>query len=258
MNRQVLSAIVIGMMMSCLSGCIGGGDDEDEDAEEDFGPPDASGAGIWFGTQRIDGETNAYPMLGIVTEEGDYAFYATNIESPLLSRLFFGTGSTNGNNFSANAVTYLSTGRSLPAAMQGTIIDGVSISGSYSLTDLSATFELAFQPTFLQPASFAVLQGVYSASATDGIASIAVTIEANGAITAQYSGGCMFSGNVRIPHSNRNYYRANVTFSNCGAMDGAASLLMFLNDALSGPNNQLFIFEQHQNQTRAGLLVVRR
>lgn len=239
MNKNILAAILMSMLAASLSACGGGGDDEEDD--EDAGPPDASGAGLWSGSFRVDGTASSLPMQGIVTEEGDFALLAAG------GRQFFGTGSTNGNSFSANAVTYLNFARSVPASMQGTIVDGQSITGSYSLTNESATFTLNYMRTLYErAASLAILQGSYSATHSNGTV-VSAVIEANGTLTISYSqpAGCVLSGTATAPRADRNYYRVVGSYNAaCSPRTGPMRALIFLVDVAPGQNNQFIILGQ--------------
>lgn len=249
MKERQWFVMLVAMLALGLSGCGGGGDEDDD---EDDGPEDASGAGIWYGTYRVDGTTTNSPFRGIVTEEGDLAFISFN---PPSIRQFFGGGNTIGNSFSANAVTYVNLLRSVPAALQGTVIDGTSINGSYSLTGESATFSLQYQRSLYErAASLATIQGVYSLTTSQGATS--VVIEANGAVTITYPVpvGCVLNGTLTVPHSNRNYYRLTGTFSNCGGGNGGTTAIIFLDDAAPGQNNRIILLGQNQAQTISGYL----
>lgn len=249
MNERCLAAILMCMTAVGLAACGGGGGDDEESADE--GPPDASGAGIWLGTLKVDGTTTNLPFSGIVTEEGDYALIGASSAGG--SRQFFGQGSTNGNNFTANAVTYLNFVRSVPASMQGTITDRVSINGSYALTNESATFNLAYQAALYErPASLAVLQGAYSATHTPTGNVISAVIEASGTLTISYTqpAGCVLSGTVTVPQPTRNYYRVAATYNSaCAPRTGPMRALLFMTDVGPGQNNQFVMLGQLDAQT---------
>jgi hypothetical protein len=246
-NRSVLLLTAVMAAMS-LSACGGGGGDEED---EDLGPDDASGAGIWLGSYRVDGTTTSLPMRGVVTEEGDYALIS--FDGTQSYRQFFGTGTTNGNSFSANAVTYLNVARSVPASLQGTVNDRVSINGSFSMNGQSATFTLAYQSALYErAASLATLAGSYSATNGATGTVISAVAEASGAITLTYSQpvGCVLAGTVSVPRGNRNYYRMTGTYNAaCAPRSGPMTALIYMDDVAPGQNNRMVILGQLQAQT---------
>jgi hypothetical protein len=243
-------AVVTAMVALALISCGGGGDDEDEDDGPDI--EDASGAGIWVGTFRIDGQADSAPMVGIVTEEGDFILVANG--SGTADRMFFGTGTTNGNSFSANALSYnLANSSKTPSSLSGTVNDGVSLGGSYSLTGESATYSLQFRSQYNRSASLASVAGVYSLPANPNNLVVTVAINSNGALTVNASepAGCTMNGTVTVPHANRNYYRWSGTFTSCGALNGQHSGVLHLDDTAPGTNNTIRMFGQNQAQTLA-------
>jgi hypothetical protein len=254
--KRSLAAIATGMLALGLGACGGGGDDEDE---EDEGPDDASGAGIWNGTYRLDGQTATTPMFGLVTEEGDFVLVAAG-NTTRLPRTFFGTGTTSGNNFSANAISYGSAGK-LPASLAGTVVDRSSIAGSYSITGESATFTLNYGSAYERPASFATLAGVYSvtfaATSTTPASTITVDVGGTGAFTYTSSGtGCTITGSFTIPHANRNYYRWSGTAAGCTGGNGPLNGVAYLGDNGTGQNRTLTVLGQNQAQTAPLVAVV--
>jgi hypothetical protein len=253
--KQSLVAIITGMVALGVTACGGGGEDE----EEDEGPEDASGAGIWSGTYRLDGQITSSPMFGLVTEEGDFTLVAVgNATRP--ARFFFGTGTTNGNSFSANALSYFAPGTT-PSSLAGTVTDRSTISGSYSLSGESATFSLTYRNAYERASSFATLSGVYTltipASGTTPAGTITVDIATTGSFTYTASvTGCTITGSFTTPHSNRNYYRWTGTSSGCAAGNGAMSGTAYLDDNAAGTNRVLTLLGQNQAQTAALFVVV--
>jgi len=251
-----LSAIIVGMIALSLCACGGGGGDDEDD--EDEGPEDASGAGIWSGTYRLDGQTASIAMFGLVTEEADFVLVAAGNASRL-PRVLFGTGTTNGNAFSANALSYQGPNKA-PTSLSGTIADRSSINGSYSLTGESASFTLSYSATYDRGASLATLAGIYTtsfpATPTSPATTLTVDVGATGAFSYTNSAsGCTITGSFTVPHNNRNYYRWTGTAAGCTAGDGAMSGVAYLGDNTSGQNRTLTQLGQNQAQT-AALIVV--
>jgi hypothetical protein len=243
-------AVLAAMVAVALASCGGGGDDEDEGFEED---DDASGAGIWVGTFRIDGQADSAPMVGIVAEEGDFILVANGAGTE--DRMFFGTGTTNGNSFSANALSYNLVNMSkTPSTLSGTVNDGVSLNGSYSFSGQSATYSLQFRSQYNRAASLATVAGVYSLAPNPANLVVTVTINSNGTLTmdASQPAGCTMNGTVTVPHANRNYYRWSGTYTTCGALNGQHSGILHLDDTAPGTNNTIRMFGQNQGQTLAG------
>lgn len=257
MLKQSLVAVITGMIALGVTACGGG----EEDDDEDLGPEDASGAGIWTGTYRLDGQTASHPMFGLVTEEGDFTLVATgDAATARPARFFFGTGSTNGNSFSANALSYFAPGKT-PSSLAGTITDRSAITGSYSLTGESATFSLTYKSAYERTASFATLSGLYTltipAGGTTPAATITVDVATGGSFTYTASStGCTITGSFTIPHSNRNYYRWTGTAAGCSAGDGPVSGTAYLDDNTTGTNRVLTLLGQNQAQTAALFVVV--
>ena len=243
-----LAATIVGMIAISLSACGGG----EEEEEFDDGPDDASGVGIWSGTYRVDGTTTSPPMFGLVTEEGDFVMV---VAGPTL-RTFFGTGTTNGNAFSANAISYNGPNK-LPSTFSGTVMDGVSLNGSYSLTGESATFSLTYNSSYVRSASFATLAGIYSTTLSGTGTVLTVDVGATGNfVYSNSTSGCTITGAFTIPHTNRNYYRWTGTAAGCSAGDSPMSGVAYLGDNTAGQNRVLTVLGQNQVQTASLLLIL--
>lgn len=256
-KNKKLAAFMVSMLALSFAACGGGGEEDEDDVGGDDEEEDASGAGIWSGTFRIDGLGTGQPMGGIVTEEGDFAFATLGTPN---ARMHFGMGSTNGNSFTASATSY-SAGASVPSSFMGTIVDGVSITGSYSLAGESALFNLAYSSHYVRPASLATLTGTYTltapATGSNPATTLTVDVIANGNFVFTNSAtGCSISGNFTVPHANRNYYRWTGTAAGCPGGDGSMSGVAYLDDVTAGQSKQLVMFVRHQTQPSAGLIVV--
>lgn len=251
-KNKNLAALLASLMAASLVACGGGGGGGDDDPPGGGDDEDASGAGIWGGSFRVDGLGTGQPMGGIVTEEGDFAFATVGSTAV---RLHFGTGTTNGKSFTAAAKTYTGSS-SVTSSFMGTINDGVSITGSYSFTGESALFNLAYDSTYVRPASLAKLPGTYTltsaASGSTPATTLTVTvIDSGNFLYINSTSGCTISGDFTVPHANRNYYRWTGIASACPAGDGNMVGVAFLADTSAGQNKQLVMLGRHQTASAA-------
>lgn len=254
-KNKMLAHFMASLMALSLAGC-GGGEEKPATGVGGDDDDDASGAGIWAGTYRIDGQGTGQPMGGIVTEEGDFVFATTGTSA----RMHFGSGSTNGNSFTATASSY-GPASMVSSSFQGTIADGVSITGSYSLTGESALFNLTYSNIYMRAASLATLTGTYTvtvgASGSNPATTLTVDIIGNGNfVYTNSTSGCSISGNFSVPHANRNYYRWTGTASGCTAGDGAMTGVAYLADVPAGQNRQLVMMGRHATLPVAMVVLV--
>jgi len=235
-----------------LSAC--GGDDDGQVTVQPFRPPltttpdpttggggtggQIGGAGFW-----LDDSSGATDMVALVTEEGDFMMYSS-LESGGI-RDFFGSSGFGDTTVAATANTYFGLQPSTSATVQGTIVEGMTITGSYTTNGVTREFELFYVgDLYERSASLSTLAGVYSrANGT------VVTVQSDGSLAVTLVSGCTIAGSVTVPHSDRNYYRFTGTLDNCAQLNGAMTGFIYLMDDPPGLNNSVALIGQTDAHT---------
>ena len=198
-----------------------------------------TGSGLW-----LDSSSGGTDLVALVTEEGDFMMYSSLENGGI--RDFFGDGGFTGNTVTASANTYFNFAASSSATLQGTIVEGMTITGSYTAGGAAQAFTLNyFGDLYERAASLATLADMYSDF--DGTV---VTVQTNGTLAVTLEGGCTIAGAVTVPHSDRNYYRFTGTLSNCAPDNGSISGYMYLMDSAT-TNDTVALIGQTDARTRS-------
>jgi hypothetical protein len=203
------------LLAGVAGGCGGGGDDEDAG----FGGG-ADASGIWLGNVDVDSGPQNVPAMLIVRSNGT-VYMDTDIG------LLVGTAQTSGNAFSAGTDGYSYNGGFPDGAdfsLNGTVAAGNSLTGAFSGSGQSGTFEFSFNTALSAlTAALPTVAGTYTAELTirDDVRPVSVTIASNGDLTGS-GGGCTLTGKVSVLDSARNVYSWNATLAGCDA-NGSAS-----------------------------------
>ena len=235
-RRRLLGVVSVSIV---LAACGGGGGDDGGDGGSGIDDEDATG--IWAGTLKPDGEAQV-PAFVVAVPDGSFALMAPG------QAFLYGTGSTDGDSFTADATGYAFTGATFANGstsgsftLTGTVFEEDSLTGSYSGAGESGTIAMDFDATRTnRAASLSLVAGSYSA--TVGTASTSLSVN-NGALTFNATTGtnCVGNGTIRLADtSSRNLYQWTMTLTGCpsnGQFEGVA----FLADVGGGSNNQLLM-----------------
>ncbi len=230
-------AILAGLLF--MTGCSGGGSDEEEPDDLD---EDASG--VWTATVTPDGQAAVNATL-IAIPDGRFAL--TSSEA-----LFIGSGTTNGSAFSATSTGFAPPGSTfangaISAAfnLTGTVTTGASLTGSYSGANESGRVAATYNSSVTErQASLAIVAGSYLVPQQPGAPIVSLAIN-NGALTLNVSTGCVGVGDIAVVNPTRNYYTWTMTFSNCTVINGVYSGLAHMPSNVSvallgsSPGNQV-------------------
>ena len=105
-----------------------------------------------------------------------------------------------------------------------------TMSGRYSGSGDTGTFNLSLSPMWDRPASIGTVAGVYTRTTSNGY-TMTMTLDANGQLHASDSRGCLFNGTVSVPDATHNMYRISTTVTSCGSLDGTYQGMGALLDA---------------------------
>jgi hypothetical protein len=260
-------SLTLGIALAVIAGCgggssapagnSGGGDDEPptDGPAGVCGIPQASGLsspgpaeGIWRGRVEIWAGTYlfaVYPLSGLVTADGEAYFQVGS------SQLWAGTVLASESGVRTSVTPYWRSadgglGGSNDAPISSAHLN-LTFSDATSRTSLTGRFtaypfascedfELQFDDGYLRPASLSSVAGVYSAAEEDGY-TLTVTIHADGQLDGSDTRGCVLYGDVTIPDSTKNIYRAVVAASSCATLNGHFEGLMYQQDFAQPDDN---------------------
>ncbi|MEK7944332.1 hypothetical protein WKR98_06220 [Pigmentiphaga sp. YJ18] len=193
-TRTAAAAALLGL----LAACGGGGDGE--------APPvvNANAEGFWEGTS-----TAGDPVALLVTDEGKlWSFYLSSNQVTVLQ----GSGSTQGNNYTANGKAYGMSGPGSAMSLSATVEEKKALRGNVTGAK-TFSFNADYSKEYEIKASLDEVKGTWVVE--DGV-TISTTIAASGNLVgymAANSGRCDFSGSI-APHASKNYFRTSITFAN--------------------------------------------
>jgi hypothetical protein len=229
--------LCLGFAMTVLEGCGGGGSSAPP-------PPagDADPAGVWQGTFiSSDGTRRGFDV--IMAPDGD--FVGIIASSGLNGRLLIGTADTALNAFSATGTVFNQPGEAplLPngqpsdvlTVSSGSIVQGVSLAGSYSGGGESGSFALAYNSSGTgRGASLSAIGGVY-AIFPPPLVNTATLVINGGTLTFAADGGCNGAGTIAVIDPTLNMYAWSMLISACsGAPEDTMSGLATLADSPRG------------------------
>jgi hypothetical protein len=192
-----------------LSACGGGGSSS--------GPvvaaPSAVATGVWQGT-ITENSVGTFSVIGLI--------YGNELRfiSADAGVLYEGTITISGTGFTGTTTNIdINGGVISTSTLTGTISTASSISGTFTSSDGgSGSFSLAYDPITARGASLATTDDNWTA--TDGIYTMTLSIDATGQLTGSDTDGCVFNGSVSVLDPAVNIYGIDVTATSCGAFDG--------------------------------------
>ena len=227
----------VGLFSAALAGCGGGGGgDGGNSAPNPFG--DANPTGLWQGP--LTSTTDSTQRVFSVILAPDGRFTGVIASSGINGRFVLGTADTTLNTFNATGTVFAQAGEGLlpngltsdPLTVSGaTIVEHVSLKGSYTGGGESASFELAYQGGTSRGASLAQIAGVYSVYPPVS-GSVAATLVVNGnALTFATDAGCNGAGTIEVIDPTLDMYSWSMLLGECaGSPEHTFSGLASLND----------------------------
>ena len=179
MKLKTLAACAV---MAVLAAACGGGGGT-AGATGAVALPAANPGGIWSGTLTVSGITR--PIIGLVTEDGEGAFYDSANQT--IYRIRGGVAS--GNDFSAPLKQFVNDAEgSVPAngTLSGTVSERNTLAGSFTLPGQTGSFALNYDMAIYEAdVSFGHIAGNYRFTIPVGAASgvINMVIDTGGGIT---------------------------------------------------------------------------
>lgn len=211
-----LNTILSALLVAALAGCGGGGGGSNDSGQQPL-PAAAKIEGAWDGTV-----SNGNTLRLIALEDNSFwGIFGRVVGNTLLVEGFArGSGQISGSQFIGSQREYDSAGNTYSGSFAGTVVSGVSVTGSTSFAGGSAsTYSLTPIPTaeydYGRAANISDIAGAWNGQFIDG-ASGAITINGSGQLTGS-SSGCSFTGSVTPRSSGKNVFNFSVTFGggNC-------------------------------------------
>lgn len=204
---QRIPAIITPFLLA-LAGCGSESGDNPAPPVEDLAP-----GGYYTGTLTQDGKNQS--IEGLVTEDG----YAVFISADGVYAGQLGVeGSVYENVFKAYTfpgATWDGSNTVLTGSIKGTIKERNSLSGDYSLGDVTGKVALSYEKElYEQPASTARIAGDWGY--TIGSYQLTLTFSEDGSYFGQDSSGCTLAGKWSIPDEDFNGYRIKDGAISCG------------------------------------------
>lgn len=246
LSKRALRALLLMLCASALLACSGGGGDDEEDEDELDLPEDADATGLYNGTIVLGGVTRN--MTVAVAPNGEFnGLIAATAGNPN-QRFLLGSGSANGNAFTASGTAFASIGGEFPAGgivasisiTSGVITEHVQLTGSYAAGGESGSFTLSYNSGLTnRGASLARLAGTYSTLPPQPAAT--VSVQNTGAFTFANAGGCNGTGNFTIQDPSVNVYSFTIDVTCVSTPPYTARGLTVLDDAPTGGSNNMLV-----------------
>jgi len=221
MKRMGLFLLVV-VMMFWVAGCGGGGDDGNSSPSP---VTTQSIAGIWIGSFTSNVSHKTFSILGVITEQGTARFISTSLHMEYAADRI----NVSGNNFSATAAVYGSSGRYTGTSeLAGTFTQRGNVNGTYAGAGDAGSFSLAYNALYERPSSLEAIAGTWTNYSSGYYEKF--TIDSKGNVTRPIISGCTTSGSVSIIDPRYNVYAVNLTVNNCGDENGFYRGLAVLTD----------------------------
>ena len=178
--------------------------------------------GIWSGTFNGDG------VAGVIHNGNIYLVDSYG------SIITTGTVSVAGEQLtsSLNVYEYGLVGAIDTLALTGAIVEGTSITGTYSTNyNGSGNFSLFYDSLYDMSSSLSSLQGTWIKSS--GIQTATVTIDIGGAFTGVDSFGCLYEGALTILDPSKNLYGVTFDITGCGSYSASGYAVLRDSNTLS-------------------------
>ncbi len=229
-------ALYVGLASAALGACGGGG------GGGSIPPPgassgDANPTGLWQGPLTSTGDTTQRVFSVILAPDGRFAGVIAS--SGTNGRFVLGTADTTLNVLSASGTVFAQAGEGLlpnglasdPLTVSGaTVVEHVSLKGSYTGGGESAFFELAYEGGTSRGASLAAIAGIYSIyPPVSGTVAATLVINNDGALTFATDFGCNGAGTIKVIDPTLDMYSWSMLLGACGGvaehmLSGLASL----------------------------------
>lgn len=229
MKRMGLFLLVV-VMIFWAAGCGGGGDDGNSSPSP---VTTQSFAGIWIGSFTSNVSHKTFSILGVITEQGTARFISTSLHMEYAADRI----NVSGNNFSATAAVYGSSGRYTGTSeLAGTFTQRGNVNGTYAGAGDAGSFSLAYNALYERPSSLEAIAGTWTNYSSGYYEKF--TIDSKGNVTRPIISGCTTSGSVSIIDPRYNVYAVNLTVNNCGDENGFYRGLAVLTDT-NGSNDTI-------------------
>lgn len=233
-------------LCSCLAivltvSCGGGGGSA---ASSGGNPPVANErmGGIWQGTSTAPG--NNQSIIGVTLDDGRFRFLSLTTEGQFVGTMSVSNQNrVTGNGFGIAPAGFTWTGGSTVTTLSiaGTVAERSSFDGTWATgTGESGFFNMSFDPIYNRISSLAKVQGTYTSYDDFGNATASFTFGAEGGVSGQDIGGCVYGGQLSIVDSSVNVYQITLVVSNCGQFNSTYSGLGILID-FNGTDDELLI-----------------
>ena len=202
-------------------------------SSSDAPPADATIGGIWYGFNFNAQLGESQELLGIGTEDGRFRFIEPDTRSQFAG-IATSTGSMmtgSGLAFSAEGSTWLDASVVTSLDISGTLLDKQSLDANWTLASgETGNLGLFYSGLYGRDSSLDLTAGEWTSTDDAGAEMGTFSISADGLISGQDVGGCLYAGTLEIIDPEFNAYGFSVVVSNCGTLDGTFTGLSSLGD----------------------------
>ncbi len=181
----------------------------------------ATAEGMWVGNSSTGAN-----VVGFVLNTGVFYFLYSTPYTTITGGVIQGNASVAGSSFtSSNARDFSFVGQGVyPSTISGSFVPQSSLTGVASSQLGTATFALAYQAQYEQPASLANAAGIYAGTGSTSLGNQQVTFNLGSSGTIVGSApGCSFTG-VASPHGSVNVFDVSIKFGGGACLFGTATL----------------------------------
>lgn len=202
-------------------------------SSSDAPPTDATVGGIWYGFNFNAQLGDSQELLGMGTEDGRFRFV-----EPQTKVQFAGVATSTGSTMTGAGLAFAPEGgawldTSVVSALDigGTLLHKESLDANWSLVSgETGNLGLFYSSLYGRNSSLDLTAGEWTWTDDAGAETGSFSIAADGVISGQDVGGCLYDGAVEIIDPDFNVYGFSFVVSNCGALDGSFSGLSMLGD----------------------------
>lgn len=215
MQARFLTTVFCSALLTACNGGYFGSDDNDSSGGGGSGNG-STASGLWTGTT-----SDRYTYTMLVTPDNQVWGMSYDVSSSSAFRLFRGTGTTSGRNFTGSGKSF--GGSTSGSVASGNITGAVTSSASFDGTlPQNITFVTTFAPQYNTGASLADLAGTWNGRDNTGSA-VEFSVDGNGSYTARATvagktGTCTITGRFVAAATGRGYTTTTASFggaSNC-------------------------------------------